>query len=94
MARPLSLLRPLAILAVAGVIAFAMLKNKPQIESRSAATPPPNVDVQRVTLGDTPVTVVAYGNVTAWEKLDLIANCSCASTRRITNSQPRRHARR
>jgi RND family efflux transporter MFP subunit len=73
MKRFLSLLRPLAILAVAAVIAIVMLRSKPQIEPRQVDVPLPAVQVQEVLLADVPVTVVAYGNVTARRQLDLTA---------------------
>jgi RND family efflux transporter MFP subunit len=73
MARLLSLLRPLAILAVAAVIAVLMLRSKPEIQPRQVEVPLPIVDAQTVDLANVPVTVVAYGNVTARRKLDLTA---------------------
>jgi len=73
MARILSFLRPLAILAGAVFIAFLMLRSKPEVTSRQVALPLPIVDAHAVTLRREPVTVVAYGNVTARRKLDLTA---------------------
>jgi RND family efflux transporter MFP subunit len=73
MARFLSLLRPVAILAVAAVIAVVMLRNKPQIEPRQVEVPLPIVEAQTIAIGEVPVTVVAYGNVTARRRLDLTA---------------------
>lgn len=73
MSRLLSFARPLAIIAVAIFIAMTMIKGKPKLEARSVTIPPPPVQVQSVTLGDLPVTVVAFGNVTAWRDLELTA---------------------
>lgn len=73
MARLFSLLRPLAILAVAVVVAVVMLRNKPQIQPRQVNVPLPAVDAQTIALGEVPVSVIAYGNVTARRKLDLTA---------------------
>ncbi|WP_414979272.1 efflux RND transporter periplasmic adaptor subunit [Congregibacter sp.] len=73
MSRLISFVRPLAILAVALVIAVLMVKSRPQIEARSVSIPPPIVTVQTVAKAELPVTVVAYGNVTAWQQLELTA---------------------
>lgn len=73
MSRLVSFVRPLAILAVALVLAVFMVKSRPQIEARSVSIPPPIVTVQTVTKAELPVTVVAYGNVTAWRQLELTA---------------------
>ncbi|MEE4279327.1 MAG: efflux RND transporter periplasmic adaptor subunit [Halieaceae bacterium] len=73
MPRVLKLLRPIAIIAVAAVIAVVMVRNKPQIESRQVEVPLPIVDAQLIELRDVPVTVVAYGNVAARRQLDLAA---------------------
>jgi RND family efflux transporter MFP subunit len=73
MSRFLKLLRPLAIVAVAALIAVVMVKNKPEIQSRQVEAPLPMVDAQLIDLGEVPVTVVAYGNVTARRQLDLAA---------------------
>lgn len=73
MNRFLSFLRPVAILLAAGLVAFVMLRSKPEIAPRDVEVPRPLVSVQRIELDTVPVTVVAYGNVTAWRKLDLTA---------------------
>ncbi len=76
MNRLLGSLRPLAILAVALVVAFFMVKSKPQIEPRKVDLPLPIVNVQDIRLAPTPVTVVAYGNVETWRSLSLTAQVS------------------
>lgn len=73
MRRILTFARPVAILAVAILIAVVMLKSKPRIEPRPTQIPPPVVEVQTIELGAVPVDVVAYGNVAASSSLDLVA---------------------
>jgi len=73
MRRFLHLLRPAAILAFAGLVAFLMLKNKPEVASRPVSAPLPSVEITAVELGEVPVTVTAYGNVIARRSLDLVA---------------------
>lgn len=73
MTRLLSLARPLAIIAVAILLALYMIKSRPQLEARSISTPPPVVSVQTINLQELPVNVIAYGNVTAWRQLELTA---------------------
>jgi RND family efflux transporter MFP subunit len=73
MKRFFSLLRPVAILVAAGLIALLMLRSTPEIAPRDVEVPRPLVRVQRIEPDTIPVTVVAYGNVTAWRKLDLTA---------------------
>lgn len=76
MNRLLGFLRPTAILAVALVVSFFMLKSKPQMETRQVELPLPLVDVQNIALGPTFVTVEAYGNVATWRSLALTAQVS------------------
>ncbi|HKK23609.1 MAG TPA: HlyD family efflux transporter periplasmic adaptor subunit, partial [Pseudohaliea sp.] len=76
MSRLPGLARPLAILAVAALIAVVMIKSRPQLEARNVATPPPPVEMQRISTGRIPVTVTAHGNVTAWRQLELAAQVS------------------
>lgn len=73
MSRLISFFRPLVILAVALLLAVVMVKSRPQLEARSVSTPPPLVSVQSVVKAELPVTVAAYGNVTAWRQLELSA---------------------
>ncbi|MDA8962439.1 efflux RND transporter periplasmic adaptor subunit [Congregibacter sp.] len=73
MSRLISLVRPLAILAVALLLAVLMVKSRPQLEAKSVSIPMPIVTVQAVAKAELPVTVVAYGNVTAWRQLELTA---------------------
>jgi RND family efflux transporter MFP subunit len=73
MNRFLSLLRPVAIIVAAALVALVMLRSRPEIAPRDVEVPRPLVSVQRIQLDTVPVTVVAYGNVTAWRKLDLTA---------------------
>lgn len=73
MSKLMSLLRPLAILAAALVVAVFMVKSRPQLEAKSVTIPPPSVAVQTVVKSEQPVSVVAYGNVTAWRQLELTA---------------------
>ena len=73
MSRLISLVRPLAILAVALLLAVLMVKSRPQLEAKSVSIPVPLVTVQTVAKAELPVTVVAYGNVTAWRQLELTA---------------------
>jgi len=72
-ARLLALLRPLAILLVAAVIAMTLIRNRPQLEPRDTEVPLQRVDVVEVRRQTLPVTVTAHGNVTAWRQLELIA---------------------
>ncbi|WP_040362788.1 efflux RND transporter periplasmic adaptor subunit [Congregibacter litoralis] len=73
MSRLISLVRPLAILAVAALAAVLMVKSRPQLEARSVTIPPPIVAVQTVKMSAQNVSIVAYGNVTAWRQLELTA---------------------
>ena len=73
MSRLISLIRPLAILAIALLVAVFMVKSRPQLEARSVTIPPPIVSVQTVVKGEQSVSVVAHGNVTAWRQLELTA---------------------
>ncbi|MDP5053822.1 MAG: efflux RND transporter periplasmic adaptor subunit [Congregibacter sp.] len=73
MSRFVALIRPLAILAVAALLAVFMIKSRPQLEARSVSVPPPIVTVQTISKAESPVTVVAYGNVTAWRQLEVTA---------------------
>ncbi|WOJ93095.1 efflux RND transporter periplasmic adaptor subunit [Congregibacter variabilis] len=73
MSRLISLVRPLAILAIALLLAVLMVKSRPQLEAKSVSIPVPLVTVQTVAKEELPVTVVAYGNVTAWRQLELTA---------------------
>ncbi|WOJ96809.1 efflux RND transporter periplasmic adaptor subunit [Congregibacter brevis] len=73
MSRLISLIRPLAILAVALLLAVFMVKSRPQLEARSVSIPPPIVSVQAVAKGTQSVRVMAHGNVTAWRQLELTA---------------------
>ena len=68
-----ALLRPLAILAGAGLLAAVMISSRPALTPRNTAQPPPLVQTQTVTLQRLPVTVVAHGNVEAWRQLALTA---------------------
>lgn len=68
-----ALLRPLAILAGAGLIAFLMLSSRQAPVPRSVDKPLPLVQAQTISRADLPVTIVAYGNVTAWRDLELTA---------------------
>lgn len=69
----LALSRPLGILAVAIVIAVLMVNSRPEMVARSVDQPLPQVRVQAISKASLPVTVVAYGNVTAWRELSLTA---------------------
>jgi len=73
MSRLITLIRPLAILAVALLLAIFMVKSRPQLEAKSVSIPVPVVAVQTVAKAELPVSVVAYGNVTAWRQLELTA---------------------
>ncbi|WP_439101362.1 efflux RND transporter periplasmic adaptor subunit, partial [Congregibacter sp.] len=73
MSRLITLVRPLAILALAAMAALLMVKSRPQLEARSVTIPPPVVAVQTVQRAEQEVSVVAYGNVTAWRQLELTA---------------------
>jgi RND family efflux transporter MFP subunit len=71
--RILGLARPLAILAVAVLIALFMINSRPALQARSIDVPLPAVAVQVVSKSALPVTVIAHGNVQAWRELDLTA---------------------
>ncbi|MEQ8515554.1 MAG: efflux RND transporter periplasmic adaptor subunit [Chromatocurvus sp.] len=68
-----ALLRPLAILAGAGVIVALMLSGRQPPVTRSVDKPLPLVQAQRISKADLPVTIIAHGNVSAWRKLELTA---------------------
>lgn len=71
--RLIALLRPLAILAGAGVIAVFMLSSRQVPVGRSIDQPLPLVQAQTIRKALLPVTVVAHGNVRAWRELELTA---------------------
>jgi RND family efflux transporter MFP subunit len=73
MKRLLAFARPVAILVAAIVVALVMIKNRPEMVPRAVTVPLPVVDVQSIRLGEVPVTIRAYGNVTASRQLDLTA---------------------
>lgn len=66
-------LRPLVILALAASIAVVMVKSRPQLEARAVETPPPMVQVQRISPGVRAVSISAHGNVTARHQINLAA---------------------
>ncbi|MDZ7784262.1 MAG: efflux RND transporter periplasmic adaptor subunit [Halioglobus sp.] len=70
------LARPLAIIAIAALIAFFMIRSRPQLEAGSVTAPQPLVEVQSIRTGTVPVSVSAYGNVEAWRQLELTAQVS------------------
>lgn len=84
-ARLLALARPLAIIAVAVLIATTMIGKRPELEARSVEMPLPLVEVQTVRTGKVPVTVIAHGNVRAWRELALAAQV----TGRVVWQSPR-----
>lgn len=88
MPRILRLLRPLAIIAVAIVVAIVMLRGKPKIEPRQVDAPLPIVKAQTIAIGEVPVTVVAYGNVTARRRLDLTAQVGGRIVWQAPNFEP------
>lgn len=71
--RLLALLRPLAILAGAGIIAAFMLSSRETPVARNIDQPLPLVQAQTIRKANLPVTVVAHGNVRAWRELELAA---------------------
>lgn len=71
--RALKLLLPIAIIAVAILIAMAMVRSRPELQTSDTPAPLPRVQVMDVTLGDVPVTIIAYGDVTARHELDLVS---------------------
>jgi multidrug efflux pump subunit AcrA (membrane-fusion protein) len=86
--RFLGLLRPLAIVAAAIVVAVIMVKSRPQLQARSVDMPLPLVEVRTVHPGAVPVTVIAYGNVRAWRELDLAAQVTGRVTWQSANFEP------
>lgn len=68
-----ALLRPVAILAGAGIIAALMLSSRQSPVARNVDQPLPLVQAQTITRTDLPVTIVAHGNVRAWRELELTA---------------------
>lgn len=71
--RVLKLLLPIAIVAVGILIAMAMVRSRPELQTSDTAAPLPRVQVMDVTLGDVPVTIIAHGDVTARHELDLVS---------------------
>lgn len=88
MNRFLGFLRPLAILAVAIVVALIMLRGRPEIEPLEVEVPLPVVRVQTISLSEVPVTVTAYGNVSAWRQLDLTSQISGRVLSQSTSFEP------
>jgi RND family efflux transporter MFP subunit len=74
--RPLSLLRPAAILAFAGAVAMFMISTREELRARDVDAPVPLVEVLTVSRGPVPVTVTAHGNVRAARQLTLAAQVS------------------
>lgn len=70
------LARPLAIIAIAALIAFFMIRSRPQLETGEVTAPQPLVEVQSIRTGTVPVSVTAHGNVEAWRRLELTAQVS------------------
>lgn len=79
------LLRPLAILAGAGVVVALMLGSRQTPVASNVDHPPPLVQAQTIAKADLPVTIVAHGNVRAWRELELTAQV----TGRIVWASPR-----
>lgn len=71
-----ALLRPLAILAGAGVIVALMLSMRQPLSPRNVDKPLPLVSAQTIEKSTLPITIVAHGNVTAWRQLELTAEVS------------------
>ena len=71
--RLLALLRPLAILAGAGIVAALMLSSRQAPVARNVDQPLPLVQAQTISKTTLPVTIVAHGNVMAWRELELTA---------------------
>ena len=78
-------LRPVLILAAAGIIAALMVSSRSTPEPRSVDQPLPLIETQTVTKTDLPVTIVAHGNATAWRELDLMTEV----TGRVLWASPR-----
>ncbi len=68
-----ALLRPLAILAGAGIVAALMLGSRPEPVARSLDQPLPSVQVQTVRKTSVPISIIAHGTVRAWRELTLTA---------------------
>ena len=69
--RALKLLIPLVIVIIAVMIAVAMIGSRPELQASDAKAPLPHVKTIAVEIGDVPVSIVAYGNVSARHELEL-----------------------
>ena len=69
--RALKLLLPIIIVGAAVLIAMAMVRSRPELQTADAVALLPRVKVVDVSLGDVPITIVAHGTVSARHELDL-----------------------
>jgi RND family efflux transporter MFP subunit len=66
-------LLPIAILGAAILVSVVMMKSRPELAARAREEALPLVQVQTIRRQRQPVTLEAYGNVTAWRELALTA---------------------
>ncbi len=69
-------LLPIAILTGGILLALLMVAMRPETELSDPPGTAPAVRVKEVSMGEVPITVIAYGNVTAWRELDLTSEVS------------------
>jgi RND family efflux transporter MFP subunit len=69
--RAIKLLIPLVVVLIAIVIAKVMIGSRPALPTSDAEIPLPHVKTIEVDIGDVPVSIVAYGSVSARHELEL-----------------------
>jgi len=67
----IKLLIPLVIVFIALMVAMAMIGSRQALPTSNAAMPLPHVETIAVEVGDVPVSIVAYGSVSARHELEL-----------------------
>ena len=69
--RAIKLLIPLVIVVVAVMVAMTMVGSRQELQASKAEIPLPRVKTIEVKIGDVPVSIVAFGNVSARHELEL-----------------------
>ena len=69
--RAIKFLIPLVVVVIALLIAKTMIGSRPQLPTSDAEMPLPRVKTIAVAIGDVPVSIIAYGSVSARHELEL-----------------------
>lgn len=86
--RTVKVLLPVVIVGAAVLIALALVRSRPELQTNASTAPLPRVQVVDTALGDVPITIIAHGTVTARHELDLASEVKGRVTWMAPEFQP------